>query len=240
MEGFFAESVHAYAERTIRLRAYRVRATGGTPVAHRPRRTAVGEPAGNGTLRLLPGRPAVRAAPAGAAMSACPDGAGASPCRCWRSWSCGPARLRPRSSRARPATPLGPEIQRQRELERDSAVNLSLAKKSIQDDAFYSAKVALNVWKSSAIDAGNFDQKALRRSAQAALRKIPARQPALHRHLDRPARRARRQPLPEDLPPARDRDRQLRPQALRGAADAGGGNQEEREVSTRRIMAASG
>jgi len=60
----------------------------------------------------------------------------------------------------RPATPLGPEIQRQRELERDSAVNLSLAKKSIQDDAFYNAKVALNVWKSSAIEAGNFDQKA--------------------------------------------------------------------------------
>jgi len=59
-----------------------------------------------------------------------------------------------------PATPLSPEIQRQRELERDSAVNLSLAKKSIQDDAFYNAKVALNVWKSSAIEAGNFDQKA--------------------------------------------------------------------------------
>jgi 8-oxo-dGTP diphosphatase len=33
VEGFFAESVHAYAERTIRLRAYRVRSTGGTPVA---------------------------------------------------------------------------------------------------------------------------------------------------------------------------------------------------------------
>ena len=58
-----------------------------------------------------------------------------------------------------PATPLSPEIQRQRELERDSAVNLSLAKKSIQEDAFYTAKVALNVWKSSAIDAGNYDQK---------------------------------------------------------------------------------
>jgi hypothetical protein len=59
----------------------------------------------------------------------------------------------------RPATPLSPEIQRQRELERDSAVNLSLARKSIQEDAFYNAKVALNVWKSSAVDAGNFDQK---------------------------------------------------------------------------------
>jgi 8-oxo-dGTP diphosphatase len=31
VEGFFAESVHAYAEQTIRLLAYRVRATGGTP-----------------------------------------------------------------------------------------------------------------------------------------------------------------------------------------------------------------
>ena len=60
----------------------------------------------------------------------------------------------------RPATPLSPEIQRQRELERDSAVNLSLAKKSIQDDAFYNAKVALNVWKESAVAAGNFDQRA--------------------------------------------------------------------------------
>ena len=48
---------------------------------------------------------------------------------------------------------------RQKELERDAAVNLSLAKKSIQDDAFYNAKVALNVWRLSAIEAGNFDQK---------------------------------------------------------------------------------
>jgi hypothetical protein len=48
---------------------------------------------------------------------------------------------------------------RQRELERDAAVNLSLAKKSIQDDAFYNARVALNVWKGSAIAAGNFDKK---------------------------------------------------------------------------------
>jgi hypothetical protein len=48
---------------------------------------------------------------------------------------------------------------RQRDLERDAAVNLSLAKKSIQDDAFYNARVALNVWKSSAIAAGSFDKK---------------------------------------------------------------------------------
>jgi len=51
------------------------------------------------------------------------------------------------------------ETVRQRELERDAAVNLSLAKKSIQDDAFYNAKVALNVWRLSALDAGNFDRK---------------------------------------------------------------------------------
>ena len=59
-------------------------------------------------------------------------------------------------------SPLQPQAQtdaRQKELERDAAVNLSLAKKSIQDDAFYNARVALNVWKSSAIAAGNFDKK---------------------------------------------------------------------------------
>jgi hypothetical protein len=60
------------------------------------------------------------------------------------------------------ASPLQSQTQadaRQRELDRDAAVNLSLAKKSIQDDAFYNARVALNVWKSSAIAAGNFDKK---------------------------------------------------------------------------------
>jgi hypothetical protein len=61
------------------------------------------------------------------------------------------------------AKPAAPVIQldaaRQRELERDAAINLSLAKKSIQDDAFYNAKVALNVWKISAVEAGNFDRK---------------------------------------------------------------------------------
>jgi len=61
-------------------------------------------------------------------------------------------------SRTQPSAP-SPEALRQRELDRDSAVNLSLAKKSIQDDAFYSAKVALNVWRLSAIEAGNFDRK---------------------------------------------------------------------------------
>jgi hypothetical protein len=61
---------------------------------------------------------------------------------------------------AKPAAPVvQPDIVRQRELERDAAINLSLAKKSIQDDAFYNAKVALNVWKISAVEAGNFDRK---------------------------------------------------------------------------------
>ena len=60
----------------------------------------------------------------------------------------------------KPAVPATqPELARQRELERDAAVNLSLAKKSIQEDAFYNAKVALNVWRLSALDAGNFDRK---------------------------------------------------------------------------------
>jgi hypothetical protein len=61
---------------------------------------------------------------------------------------------------AKPAAPvIQPDAARQRELERDAAINLSLAKKSIQDDAFYNAKVALNVWKISAVEAGNFDRK---------------------------------------------------------------------------------
>jgi len=61
-------------------------------------------------------------------------------------------------SRTQPSAPSS-EVLRQRELERDAAVNLSLAKKSIQDDAFSNAKVALNVWRLSAIEAGNFDRK---------------------------------------------------------------------------------
>jgi hypothetical protein len=51
------------------------------------------------------------------------------------------------------------DVARQRELERDAAVSLSLAKKSIQEDAFYNAKVALNVWRLSALQAGTFDRK---------------------------------------------------------------------------------
>jgi len=55
--------------------------------------------------------------------------------------------------------PVPPDVARQRELERDAAVSLSLAKKSIQEDAFYNAKVALNVWRLSALQAGTFDRK---------------------------------------------------------------------------------
>jgi len=57
---------------------------------------------------------------------------------------------------AAPQTPIDP---RQRELERAAAVNLSVARKSIQDDAFYNARVTLNVWKISALEAGTFDPK---------------------------------------------------------------------------------
>jgi hypothetical protein len=47
----------------------------------------------------------------------------------------------------------------QKGLERAAAVNLSVARKSIQDDAFYNARVTLNVWKISALEAGTFDPK---------------------------------------------------------------------------------
>jgi hypothetical protein len=46
-----------------------------------------------------------------------------------------------------------------RELEREAALNLIYLQRSIEKDGFYSARVALNVWRSSAIDAGTFDQK---------------------------------------------------------------------------------
>jgi hypothetical protein len=69
-----------------------------------------------------------------------------------------PGATRPAWCQAAPPAQAQPDS-RQRELERDAAINLSLAKKSIQDDAFYNAKVALNVWKLSAQEAGNFDPK---------------------------------------------------------------------------------
>ena len=47
---------------------------------------------------------------------------------------------------------------RKRELKQEAALNLWRLKKSIEEDAFYAARVALNVWRSNAIDAGTFDQ----------------------------------------------------------------------------------
>lgn len=74
-----------------------------------------------------------------------------------------PAMLAAFHADAQPAKPPAPAVQpeaaRRKELERDAAINLSLVKKSVQDDAFYNAKVALNVWRLSAIEAGNFDRK---------------------------------------------------------------------------------
>ncbi|MFO7706932.1 MAG: hypothetical protein R6V84_02080 [Desulfobacterales bacterium] len=60
---------------------------------------------------------------------------------------------------AAPAPPQTQPDAAQKELEREAAVNLSVARKSIQDDAFYNARVTLNVWKITALDAGTFDPK---------------------------------------------------------------------------------
>ena len=50
------------------------------------------------------------------------------------------------------------EKARKQELKREAALNLWRLKQSIEKDAFYAARVALNVWRSNAIDAGTFDQ----------------------------------------------------------------------------------
>ena len=50
------------------------------------------------------------------------------------------------------------EKARKQELKREAALNLWRLKKSIENDAFYAGRVALNVWRSNAIDAGTFDQ----------------------------------------------------------------------------------
>ena len=47
----------------------------------------------------------------------------------------------------------------QKQLEQEAAANLIRAKKSIEKDGFYIARVALNIWRSSAMDAGTFDQE---------------------------------------------------------------------------------
>ena len=51
------------------------------------------------------------------------------------------------------------EKARQRMLEREAANALWRLKRSLEKDAFYSARIRLNVWRSTAIDAGKFDQK---------------------------------------------------------------------------------
>ena len=47
---------------------------------------------------------------------------------------------------------------RKRELKRDAALNLWRLKKSIEEEGFYASRVALNIWRSNAMDAGTFDQ----------------------------------------------------------------------------------
>ena len=50
------------------------------------------------------------------------------------------------------------EIARQKMLKREAAVALQRLKRSMEKDGFYSGRVALNVWQSTAMDAGTFDQ----------------------------------------------------------------------------------
>jgi hypothetical protein len=50
------------------------------------------------------------------------------------------------------------EIARQKMLKREAAVALQRLKRSMENDGFYSGRVALNVWQSTAMDAGTFDQ----------------------------------------------------------------------------------
>ena len=50
------------------------------------------------------------------------------------------------------------EKARKRELKREAALNLWRLKKSIEEEGFYAARVALNIWRSNAMDAGTFDQ----------------------------------------------------------------------------------
>jgi len=50
------------------------------------------------------------------------------------------------------------EKARKRELKKEAALNLWRLKKSLEEEGFYAARVALNIWRSSAMDAGTFDQ----------------------------------------------------------------------------------
>ena len=50
------------------------------------------------------------------------------------------------------------EKARQQMLEREAANALRRLKRSMEKDGFYSGHVALNIWRSTAIDAGTFDE----------------------------------------------------------------------------------
>ena len=50
------------------------------------------------------------------------------------------------------------EEARQKVLEKEAANALLRLKRSMEKDGFYSGRVALNVWRSAALDAGTFDQ----------------------------------------------------------------------------------
>ena len=50
------------------------------------------------------------------------------------------------------------EIDRQQMLKREAANALRRLKRSMEKDGFYSGRAALNVWQSTAMDAGTFDQ----------------------------------------------------------------------------------
>ena len=51
------------------------------------------------------------------------------------------------------------EQAKQRMLEREAAEALNRLKMRLEKEAFYSGRVALNIWRSTAIDAGTFDQE---------------------------------------------------------------------------------
>ena len=49
------------------------------------------------------------------------------------------------------------EKARKRDLQNEAALNLFRLKKSIEEENFYAARVALNIWRSTAMAAGTFD-----------------------------------------------------------------------------------
>ncbi len=67
----------------------------------------------------------------------------------------------PATAQERPPPASAPAVEtaRQKQLEREASVNLSLAKKAIQEEGFANGRVALNVWKVTAIEADTFDAR---------------------------------------------------------------------------------